>query len=127
MTRFYPRFDFLEDSDESSKAEAKEQLLATMKQLEEAFEQCSKGKSFFGGDNIGYVDIALGSHVGWIKAFEKIAGSKFLDETKTPLLTRWAACFLSADSVKGVIPEADELVEFAKTIAAARRHSPPPS
>ncbi|KAL1550963.1 glutathione transferase [Salvia divinorum] len=54
--------------------------------LEEAFINCSKGKAFFGGDSIGYLDIALGSFVGYIRVTEMMNETKLLDETKTPSL-----------------------------------------
>ncbi|KAH0456277.1 hypothetical protein IEQ34_014184 [Dendrobium chrysotoxum] len=107
--------------DEKSIAEAKEQLLAALLQLEEAFVKCSKGKSFFGGDTINLVDITLGSFLTWLQAFEIITGTNFLDKTKTPRLVEWAECFRSVDAVKEVLPEAEKLVEFRKYAQAARR------
>lgn len=38
--------------------------------LERAIRECSKGKAFFGGEATGLVDIALGSHLMWIKVVE---------------------------------------------------------
>ena len=47
---------------EEEKAEGLKQTLAAVDQLEAAFKGCSKGnKPFFGGDSVGYVDVALGS------------------------------------------------------------------
>ncbi|KAG5521096.1 hypothetical protein RHGRI_033602 [Rhododendron griersonianum] len=46
---------------EEAKAAALEQVMEAMMLLEDAFVKCGKGKDFFGGDTIGYLDIALGS------------------------------------------------------------------
>ncbi|KAK8945172.1 Glutathione S-transferase U17 [Platanthera zijinensis] len=112
---------FLGDADEESKKGAKDQLFAALLQLDEAFVESSKGKSFFGGDNIGFVDIALGSFIAWLKGMEKIAGIKFLDEEKVPRLVEWAERFSSAAVSKDVLPQTEELVEFSKVILAFRR------
>ncbi|KAJ6898112.1 glutathione S-transferase U17-like [Populus alba x Populus x berolinensis] len=85
--------------------------------LEDAFSRCSKGKGFFGGDQIGYLDIAFGSFLGWLRATEKMNGVKLIDETKTPSLFKWATCFSSHPAVKDVLPETQKLVEFAKVLA----------
>jgi glutathione S-transferase len=58
--------------------------------LEGAFLELSQGKSYFGGDGVGYLDIALVSFVGWVRAVEKIAGVAFLDQAKVPNLAAWA-------------------------------------
>ncbi|KAK8945892.1 Glutathione S-transferase U17 [Platanthera guangdongensis] len=112
---------FLGDADEESKKDAKDQMFAALLQLEEAFVKSSKGKSFFGGDNIGFVDIALGSYIAWLKGMDKIAGIKFLDEEKVPRLVEWAECFASATVSKDVLPQTEEVVEFSKVILAFRR------
>jgi glutathione S-transferase len=85
--------------------------------LEDAFSRCSKGKGFFGGDQIGYLDIAFGSFLGWLRTTEKMNGVKLIDETKTPSLLKWATSFSSHPAVKDVLPETEKLVEFAKVLA----------
>lgn len=109
---------------EEAKAEAVEQVFAGLKLLEGAFEKCSKGKGFFGGDTIGYLDIALGSFLGWLKVSEIMTGIKFLDEEKTPLLVGWVERFCANDAVNGVMPETDKLVEYAKVLLAKFKAAP---
>ncbi|KAI0499941.1 hypothetical protein KFK09_018149 [Dendrobium nobile] len=115
------------NEDEKSKAEAEEQLFTALLLLEEAFVKCSKGKSFFGGDTINLLDIALGSCINWLKAVEIIVGKFFLDKTKTPRLVEWAECFCSAEAAKEVLPEAEKLVEFRTFLKAASRAAADPS
>ncbi|KAG5522123.1 hypothetical protein RHGRI_034348 [Rhododendron griersonianum] len=103
---------------EEAKAAALEQVMEGMMLLEDAFVKCGKGKDFFGGDTIGYLDIALGSFLGWLKASEKMADIKLLDETKTPGLFGWAERFGSNAAVKDVIPKTEKLVELVKMMAA---------
>ncbi|KAM7484310.1 hypothetical protein LguiA_000319 [Lonicera macranthoides] len=92
--------------------------------LEDAFVKCSKGKSFFGGDKIGYLDIALGSFLAWLRVTEKMNHVSLLDETKTPSLSKWADDFCSDAAVKDVMPETDKLAEVAKMLLAKFK-SPP--
>lgn len=96
-------------------------MSTALKHLEEAFVKCSQGKQYFGGDNIGYLDIALGSFLGWIRAVEKIAGVELLNETKVPNLAAWADRFCAHPAVVDVVPDADRLVEFTVQHAALLR------
>lgn len=45
---------------EEAKAAVRDKVVEGTLLLQEAFIKCSKGKSFFGGHNIGYLDIVLG-------------------------------------------------------------------
>lgn len=105
-------------ADDEKTAEAAEQVIAGLQLFEEAFEKCSKGRDFFGGESVGYIDIALGCFLGWLKAVEKMVGIKLLDEEKIPLLMGWAERFCSADAVKELMPEVDKLVEFGYMLRA---------
>nr|CAD1835359.1 unnamed protein product [Ananas comosus var. bracteatus] len=103
---------------EEEKAEAVEQSLTGLNLLEEAYKKSSKGKPFFGGDNVGYLDIVFGSALCWEKTIEKISGIKLIEETKFPLLAAWAERFSAITIVKELTPETDKLVEFWKELQA---------
>lgn len=111
---------------EEAKKAALEQVVEGLALLDDAFVKCSKGKAFFGGDRIGYLDIALGCFLGWVRVTEKTSRLKLLDESKTPHLVKWADSFCADASVKDVIPETDKLAEFAKVLMAKFK-APPPS
>ncbi|KHG11701.1 Glutathione S-transferase U17 [Gossypium arboreum] len=86
--------------------------------LEGAFGKLSKGKAFFGGDNIGFVDIALGSLLGWIEVIGKQCETKLVSEAKTPRLVQWAECFSANEAVKDVLPDVDKLADFGLKLRA---------
>ncbi|KAK3038597.1 LOW QUALITY PROTEIN: hypothetical protein RJ639_027260, partial [Escallonia herrerae] len=100
-----------------------ERIVEGLVLLEETFVKCSKGKAYFGGDDIGYLDIALGCFLGWLGAVEKLANVKLLDETKTPRLAEWAARFSSNVAVKDVLVEPEKLVEHYKEFQARLKAS----
>ncbi|XAR64972.1 Glutathione transferase [Bertholletia excelsa] len=103
--------------------EASERVVEGLVVLEKAFEKISKGKSFFGGENIGYIDLALGCYLGWLRATEEMNGVKLFHGENTPRLAEWAERFCCHDAVKGVLPETEVIVELAKRLQAM---SPPP-
>lgn len=92
--------------------------------LEEAFGKCSQGKAFFGKDQIGYLDIAFGCFLGWLRVTEKMSGIKLLNETNTPALLKWADGFCNDATVKDVMPETEKLEEFAKMLRGRVRATP---
>ncbi|KAH9605485.1 hypothetical protein KSS87_011976 [Heliosperma pusillum] len=108
-----------------AKASALEQLKEGTVLLEEAFVKLSNGKPFFGGDKIGYIDIAFGSFLGWVRVSERTNNVKLLDEGSTPSLVAWADKFCADEAVKDVMPDTDKLAEFAKIIMA--KNKPPSS
>ncbi|KAG8092353.1 hypothetical protein GUJ93_ZPchr0012g19824 [Zizania palustris] len=98
-------------------------MSTVLQHLEEAFVKCSRGKHYFGGDSISYLDIALGSHLGWVKAVENMAGVELLDEAKVPNLVAWADRFWAHPAVVDDMPGTDKFIEFAaalKSINAAK-------
>lgn len=119
IVQWWPALRGLRNAEgEEAKAAALEQVREGLVLLEDAFTKCGKGKGFFGGDTIGYVDIAFGSFLGWLRTTEKMAEIKLIDETETPGLFGWAQRFGSNAAVKDVIPETNKIVELVKMMAA---------
>ena len=126
--QFFPTFRGIGAAQgEEAKKAVVEQAAEGLALLEEAFGKCSKGKAFFGGDQIGLLDIAFGSMLGWLRVTEKTNGLKLLDEAKTPGLAKWADRFVADAALKGVMPETDKLVDFSnhKVLMAKMRGTPP--
>ncbi|KAE8793765.1 glutathione S-transferase U17-like [Hordeum vulgare] len=95
------------------KDEAAVQVRAALQRLEVALVECGGGKDYFGGDGVGYLDIALGSHLGWIRAVERIAELRLLDEAKVPKLAAWADRFCAHPAVADAMPGVERFVEFS--------------
>ncbi|XAR53180.1 Glutathione transferase [Bertholletia excelsa] len=113
--KWFPTFSSIPKlQEQEAKVAAVQQVYEGLLLLEEAFIKCSKGKSFFGGDHIGFLDIALGGFLGWMRVTEKMFNLKVLDESKTPNLCKWAESFAANNAVKDVLPETEKLIEFAK-------------
>ncbi|XP_062200864.1 probable glutathione S-transferase GSTU6 [Phragmites australis] len=100
---------------DEEKAEGLKQTFAAIETLEAAFKECSKGKPFFGGDSVGYLDIALGGLIAFLHAAEARHGIKLFDTTRSPLLAVWQQRFGSLDETKAVLPDIHRLVEYART------------
>ncbi|CAD6231229.1 unnamed protein product [Miscanthus lutarioriparius] len=103
---------------EEERAAATADALAAMDTLEGAFAECSGGKEFFAGDAPGYLDVALGGFIGWLRAWDKVGGVKLLDAGRIPRLAAWAERFAALDVAKEVIPDPDHIAEFGKVLQA---------
>lgn len=102
--------------DEEAKKPHFEQMEGVLVRMEEVFNTCSEGKAFFGGDRIGFIDIAFGSLLSFLRFIEEMNGRNVLVEAKAPGLVKWAGSFAADPAVKGVLPETDKLVVFAKAL-----------
>lgn len=105
--------------DIESKKKHFEELAEVLLKLEDVLNKSSGGKDFFGGEKIGFVDIAFGCYLSWLRVKEKFTGEKAFDEAKTPSLVKWAEAFATDPAVKGILPETGKLVEYALAMAAA--------
>ncbi|KAL2253494.1 UNVERIFIED_CONTAM: Glutathione S-transferase U17 [Sesamum indicum] len=117
--KWYPIVKVLREAEgKEERTQLVQKLSEGLVLLEEAFVSCSKGKDFFGGDRVGYLDIVLGSCLGWLRVTEIIVEVTLLNRTKTPQLAKWADRFSSEDAVKDVLPETEKLLELYRKIQA---------
>ncbi|KAL6616700.1 hypothetical protein ACP70R_038970 [Stipagrostis hirtigluma subsp. patula] len=69
-----------------------------------------KGKRFFGGDAIGYLDIAASGFAHWLSVLEEVAGVTLLTDAEYPDLCRWVKEYSSHETVKQCLPEREKLL-----------------
>jgi glutathione S-transferase len=103
---------------DEEREEPLKQMLAAVETLEGGLKECSKGKPFFGGDSVGYVDVVLGGAVSYAKGHDALFGAKLFDAEKTPLLAAWMERFGELDAAKAVLQDVDRVVEYAKMLIA---------
>lgn len=69
---------------------------------------------FFGGENIGFVDISLIGFYSWFYAYEKYAN--FSIETECPKLIAWAKMCMQVESVAKSVPPQEKVYEVVSEI-----------
>ncbi|XP_073142155.1 glutathione transferase GST 23-like [Henckelia pumila] len=121
MTRFWAKF-----GDEkvmpsvwrvfiSQGKEQEEAITSSVENLKLVQDQL-KGKKFFGGDTIGYLDIAYGWMANLISVLEEIAELTLLDVEIFPFLSAWMNNFSDDPAIKELWPPRDRMVEKFKVM-----------
>nr|GMD47502.1 glutathione transferase GST 23-like [Ipomoea batatas]GMD62202.1 glutathione transferase GST 23-like [Ipomoea batatas] len=82
------------------------QALDNLKLIEEQL----NGKKFFGGDNIGFLDIVLGWVAHLPSVFEEITGLKVIDAEKFPVLSEWMHNFYNHPAIVDHWPPRDKMI-----------------
>ncbi|KAL8261149.1 hypothetical protein R6Q59_025198 [Mikania micrantha] len=96
--------EFMRTRDEKRREELKTLLIGASVMLEEALVKFSKGKPFFGGDDIGYLDIVVGTFLGWFKFCGVVFNFNVIDEDRTPRMVEWGKRMWSNEVFQSVIP-----------------------
>ncbi|KAK1423917.1 hypothetical protein QVD17_19228 [Tagetes erecta] len=112
-TKFFPLYEELRQTMNKEGQEAiKEEMIKATQLLEEAFIKSSNGKSYFGGDQVGYLDVVLGCFVSWTKHVDELYDFNTFDEGKTPQLAKWAKNISSHEGLKCVAPGKEILTKL---------------
>lgn len=93
--------------DEKERAIAIEKAQETLAIMDE---QGLGDKKFFGGNNIGMVDIAYGCLSHWLEGLEEIIGMKLIEAKKFPRLHLWIQNFKQVPLIKENLPEYGKLL-----------------
>ncbi|KAL8142765.1 hypothetical protein V2J09_015797 [Rumex salicifolius] len=95
-----------------------EEVLENMKILDKEL----KGKRFFGGESVGYVDIA-GIFIGyWLGVVEEVLGKVIVSQEAFPWVWKWQQEFVKIEVVKQTLPSRDKLGVFLKARIEATRY-----
>ncbi|KAK4773059.1 hypothetical protein SAY87_028078 [Trapa incisa] len=87
-----------------------EEVHGHLKMLEEQL----RGKRFFGGDAVGFLDICASFVAYWILVKQEAAGAEFLTESKFPALWRWGEEFKGCAVIKETLPDRARLLASLK-------------
>ncbi|KAF8781210.1 hypothetical protein HU200_000676 [Digitaria exilis] len=103
---FWMSFWMCEDDEhkEAFVKEAKGNLAILEEQL--------KGRRFFGGDAVGFLDVAACGLAHWLGVIEEVSGVTLVNGDEFPAFCKWAKAYVNDDTVKQSLPDRDELLAF---------------
>ncbi|KAK3005088.1 hypothetical protein RJ639_015541 [Escallonia herrerae] len=100
-----------------AEGEDKEKAIASAVESLTFIEKLIKGKKFFGGESIGFMDLALGWIPLWTSVMEEVGDMKILDEETFPSLHEWAKSFIRVPLVKSCMPPREEFFNYVQSTA----------
>lgn len=85
------------------------------KALEAVENELKSNNKFFGGDNIGLVDI-VGIFIGyWVPIMQTALGFEILSSHRFPKLSKWSEDLTSHSVVKEILPPKPDLFAYTQT------------
>lgn len=106
-----------------SKGKQQENAVKAAIEAMEKLEAELKGKPFFGGEKIGYLDFVVGWVAQNLPIFEEVASVKIFDSQKFPAIDEWKNKFLNHPIIKADLPDRDKAYAYfdkrSKELAAA--------
>jgi glutathione S-transferase len=95
-----------------AEGEEKEKAIELAKESLSFLEKQIEGKMFFGGEKIGFLDLAVGWIPLWLGAMEQVGEMKLLDAEKFPSLHEWSQNFIQSPLIKEALPPREKLVAY---------------
>lgn len=89
-----------------------EKATLELKELLQILENEIKGMQFFGGNNIGFLDIVAAIVPFWITCLQAASGKEVFTREKYPRICTWADQMLGCKIIKQNLPDHDKLNEF---------------
>ena len=122
LARFWAAFidDKLLDSfkkiftnpNKEAQAQGAEEAKVNVAFLEGALKSVGKGKTYFGGDKVGLVDVVFASLYGVIKATESLGEVSLINQQTAPALSSLLKALEENDGVKDFLPDPVFITEF---------------
>ncbi|KAK3200038.1 hypothetical protein Dsin_023453 [Dipteronia sinensis] len=95
-----------------SKGMDREEAIGEINELLKTIENELGDKKFFGGEDIGLVDIVANVVGIWLVVIQDLLGLELLTEEKFPKLCNWIHEYVNHTAIKENIPPRDKLIEF---------------
>ncbi|CAN1846604.1 Glutathione S-transferase U7 [Linum perenne] len=78
-----------------------------------------KGKEYFGGERIGFVDIAAFFILHWIDVMQEVTETDVITKVKFPLIVEWMEKLRDNNVVLGCLPEREKHLDYVRARRAA--------
>ncbi|KAK1564531.1 hypothetical protein Q3G72_005204 [Acer saccharum] len=95
-----------------AEGEEKEKAIESAAESFAFLEKQLQGNKYFGGEEIGFLDLALGWIPHWLNVMEEIGDMKLVDADNFPLLHEWAQRFIQLPLIKGCLPPRENLANY---------------
>ncbi|CAN1846599.1 Probable glutathione S-transferase [Linum perenne] len=113
IARFWAKF--VDDKDKE-----REDALEEFSQQITFLEGELKGKEYFGGERIGFVDIAAFFILHWIDVMQEVTETdQVVTEEKIPGLVKWMRNLLTVDAVKKTLPPREKQIARIRALVGA--------
>lgn len=100
-----------------SEGEEREKAIQEATEHLETLENELEGKKFFGGDEIGLVDITATFIALWLGVLLEMAGVELLTKEKFPRLCEWVDIYLNCSIVKETLPSRKDLLDHIRSLS----------
>ncbi|KAK1303929.1 hypothetical protein QJS10_CPB11g01828 [Acorus calamus] len=100
----------------STVSETQKVAIEEVKECLRTLEGGLKGRRFFGGETIGFVDIIAGWLAYWVPIIEEVIAVTIVDEAELPLMHAWFQDYLQLDVVKERLPPRDKVLQMLRDL-----------